>query len=295
LAHHEATFNEIWRTLPKQDETAAPDDDPTEEFSPDGQLQTPEENILYFLEKRSPSLKVWQREILRIVRNIAQYFYPQKQTKVMNEGCATFVHHYIMTEMHEKGLITDGAYLEFLQSHSAVVFQPEFDDQRYSGLNPYALGFAVMSDIRRICEDPSEEDRQWFPDLAGSGDWRGALKDAWENFRDESFLLQYLSPKVMRDFRLFAIRDEENDPFFVVAGIHDEFGYRRVREVLARNYDLGIIEPNIQVVAANLAGDRKLTLRHTRHNGMPLDEANRKEVLKHIHRLWGHEVSIVSE
>ncbi|MEM1409540.1 MAG: SpoVR family protein, partial [Pseudomonadota bacterium] len=94
LAHHEATFNEIWRTLPKQDETAAPDDDPTEEFSPDGQLQTPEENILYFLEKRSPSLKVWQREILRIVRNIAQYFYPQKQTKVMNEGCATFVHHY---------------------------------------------------------------------------------------------------------------------------------------------------------------------------------------------------------
>ncbi len=56
-------------------------------------MKLPEENLLYFLEKNSPSLKPWQREMLRIVRNLAQYFYPQRQTKVMNEGCATFVHY----------------------------------------------------------------------------------------------------------------------------------------------------------------------------------------------------------
>ncbi len=73
-------------------------------------IKLPEENLLYFLEKKSPILRPWQREILRIVRNVAQYFYPQRQTKVMNEGCATFVHHYIMTELHDRGLITDGSY-----------------------------------------------------------------------------------------------------------------------------------------------------------------------------------------
>ena len=95
-------------------------------------MNLPEENLLYFLEKHSPVLKPWQREILRIVRNIAQYFYPQRQTKVMNEGCATFVHHYIMNALYDRGLITEGSMLEFLHSHTSVVFQPDFDDPRYS-------------------------------------------------------------------------------------------------------------------------------------------------------------------
>ena len=56
-------------------------------------LKLPEENLLYFLEKNSLVLEPWQREILRIVRIVAQYFYPQRQTQVMNEGCATFVHY----------------------------------------------------------------------------------------------------------------------------------------------------------------------------------------------------------
>ena len=114
-------------------------------------LELPQENVLYFLEKVAPRLAPWQREILRIVRIIAQYFYPQTQTKVMNEGCATYTHYRIMNRLHEKGLINDGAMVEFLRSHTNVVFQPEFDDPRYSGINPYALGFAMMQDIARIC------------------------------------------------------------------------------------------------------------------------------------------------
>ena len=116
-------------------------------------LGLPEENLLYFLEKTAPRLQPWQREILRIVRHIAQYFYPQRQTKVMNEGCATYVHYRIMTRLHEQGQIADGTFLEFLQSHTNVVFQPDFDDRRFSGINPYALGFAMMRDIERIVTD----------------------------------------------------------------------------------------------------------------------------------------------
>ena len=55
--------------------------------------------------------------------------------------------------------MTDGAMLEFLHSHSNVVFQPDFDDPRYGGINPYALGFAMMQDIERICTEPTDEDR----------------------------------------------------------------------------------------------------------------------------------------
>ncbi len=66
-------------------------------------LRLPEENLLYFLEKNSPKLQDWQRELLRIVRNVAQYFYPQRQTKLMNEGCATFVHYTSSTGSTTRG------------------------------------------------------------------------------------------------------------------------------------------------------------------------------------------------
>ncbi len=295
LAYDEANFNDLWRTLPKvegEDDLARDPLTPVEEMVEEDhvRMKLPEENLLYFLEKHSPILRPWQRELLRIVRNVAQYFYPQKQTKVMNEGCATFVHHYIMHELHNRGQINDGALLEFMHSHSSVIFQPSFDDPHYSGFNPYALGFAMMEDIKRICEDPTEEDKAWFPDIAGKDDWRGVLKYAWANFRDESFIHQYLSPKVMRDFRLFAIHDETENPSYVVSAIHDEAGFRKVRTELARMFDIGQLEPDIQVVEANVRGDRKLHLQHTMHQGVPLDQKIKEKVLAHIERLWGHEV-----
>ena len=175
-------------------------------------MKLPEENLLYFLEKNSPSLKPWQREMLRIVRNLAQYFYPQRQTKVMNEGCATFVHYTIMNMLYDRGLITEGALFEFLHSHTSVVFQPEFDDQRYYG---------HQSLRARLCDDGRHQAHLRSADGRGprlvSGDSRAratamaALKDAWANYRDESFIEQFLSPKVMRDFRLFALFDKADD------------------------------------------------------------------------------------
>ena len=132
--HAEEDYSELWRTLPAGAEPPPPrrvwdiDEDDSDDTP-----KLPEENLLYFLEKNSPGLKSWQREILRIVRHLAQYFYPQRQTKVMNEGAATFVHHLILNMLYDRGLLTEGAIFEFLASHTAVVFQPEFDDPRFSG------------------------------------------------------------------------------------------------------------------------------------------------------------------
>jgi stage V sporulation protein R len=116
--------------------------------------EEPQENLLYFIEKNAPLLEPWQREIVRIVRKVAQYFYPQRQTQVMNEGWATFWHYTLLNTMYDEGMLADGYMIEILSSHTNVVFQPPVTHPRYSGINPYALGFAMFTDIKRICENP---------------------------------------------------------------------------------------------------------------------------------------------
>ncbi|HEU0222589.1 MAG TPA: SpoVR family protein [Paracoccaceae bacterium] len=290
LEEEERTAHYLWSAL---DAARSPAERDLKARDRKREMRLPEENILYFLERYSPVLKPWEREILRIVRTIAQYFYPQKQTKVMNEGCACFVHHYILTRMHERGLIHDGAMLEILHNHSNVLFQPGFDDPRYGGINPYALGFAMMQEIKRICAQPEPEDMEWFPGIAGSGDWRGVLKEAWANYRDESFIHQFLSPAVMRRFRMFALHDDGEAPYYTVSGIHDERGYLAVRDALAHSYDVSVSEPDIQVVDVDLLGDRQLRLRRFRHRGVPLDGRDRDATLAHLRALWGFDVELV--
>jgi len=97
----------------------------------------------------------------------------------------------------------------------------------------------------------------------------------------------------MREFRLFSIIDDETQKDLEVAAIHDESGYRHLREALSRQYDLGSREPNIQVWNVNVRGDRALTLRHTQHNERPLND-DTLEVIKHVARLWGFGVSLES-
>ncbi|KZY32839.1 MULTISPECIES: SpoVR family protein [unclassified Oleiphilus] len=283
--HLQQQVNELWRTIPVSGDK--------EEAEKDQRYpEEPQENLLYFFEKNAPMLAPWQREVLRIVRKIAQYFYPQRQTQVMNEGWASFWHYTIMNTMYDKGLVNEGFIIEFLKSHTAVVYQPPFDSQWYSGINPYTLGFAMFQDIKRICQQPTDEDRQWFPDIAGT-DWLETLDFAMRNFKDESFILQFLSPKVIRDLKLFAIRDDDQQSHYEVTGIHDEQGYRYVREKLSQQYNLSMREPDIQVWNVDLRGDRSLTLRHTPNSRVPLGKST-DEVLKHIHRLWGFDVHLFS-
>ncbi|VUD40381.1 hypothetical protein TDB9533_00167 [Thalassocella blandensis] len=278
--------NDLWRTIPISEKEQA--QQKRERFP-----KEPQENLLYFFEKNAPLLEPWQREIVRIVRKIAQYFYPQRQTQVMNEGWACFWHHLLINEMYDRGFVTDGFMMEFMQSHAGVIYQPPYNSQYYSGINPYTLGFHMMTDIRRICEKPTEEDKQWFPDIAGSP-WLETLDFAMRNFKDESFILQYLSPKLIRDLKLFTILDDDTHKEIEVVAIHDDSGYQQVRETLSAQYNLGNREPNIQVFDVDVRGDRSLTLHHTRFNRKPLQEDNTEEVLKHIHRLWGFDVHLNS-
>ncbi|PDQ20567.1 SpoVR family protein [Mesorhizobium sanjuanii] len=294
LEYEERSYNDLWRTLPSAQESKKADGVDARMAERKKSLNLPEENLLYFLEKNSLILEPWQREIVRIVRIIAQYFYPQRQTQVMNEGCATFVHYTLMNMLFDRDRISEGAMLEILRNHSNVIFQPAYDDPRFSGINPYALGLDMMQDIQRMSIEPTAEDRDWFPDIAGHGNWREVLLEAWANHRDESFIRQYLSPSLIRKWRLFVLADGADEPHFEVASIHNERGYDKIRAALANSYDIGANRPDIQVIDVDLLGDRQLRLQHRVKDGIVLDEGSRDQTLRHVRNLWGYEVSLVA-
>ena len=211
----------------------------------------------------------------------------------MNEGWACFWHYTLINRLYDEGLVDEGFILEFIQSHTNVVYQPPYNSKYYSGLNPYALGFAMWRDIRRICEDPTQEDREWFPDIAGSN-WQETFDFAMKNFKDESFVAQYLSPRLMREFRLFAVLDDDKREKLKIEAIHDEQGYRSLRQLLSDHYNLGSREPNIQVWNVDLRGDRSLTLRHFQYQRRPLGETL-EPVMRHLATLWGFTVRMESQ
>jgi stage V sporulation protein R len=151
----------------------------------------------------------------------------------------------------------------------------------------------MFTDLKRICSSPSEEDRRWFPEIAGT-DWNKTLDFAMRNFKDESYIGQFLSPKLMRDFHLFAVADHETETELFIDAIHDDNGYRRLRKLLSEQYKRENSVPDIQVVRYERDGDRSLTLRHFRARNRPLMTEEAQEVMKHLARLWGFPVRLES-
>jgi len=280
--------NDLWRTLPTKEKEMRVHDDAIKHKFP----KQPQENILYFIEKNAPYMESWQREIVRIVRKIGQYFYPQGQTKCSNEGFASYTHYKIINKMYDEGYLPDGFMLEFIEHHTSVLAQPGFSSKYYYGFNPYTLGFNIYSDIERICKNPTEEDREWFPNLIGK-DWLTEVHYAMENFKDESFIMQYLSPKVMRDMRMISIFDDADEPVWVVNGIHNKNGYKRIRETLANQYQRDRYVPDIQIDNVNVYGDRTLTLIHTSSDGKSVDDNSAESTCYYVQKLWGCPVELV--
>lgn len=284
LEQWEKAQTEMWYVLDPQVKKLKPHDKKI--------LEEPEENLLYFMEKNSPILQPWQRELVRIVRKISQYWYPQMFTKTLNEGIATFSHYWILNTMYDRGQINDAHMMEWLSSHANVVFQPSYDVPGFSGINPYALGFAIFKDLHRICNNPTLEDQQWFPKIVGE-DWKSVIRSAATEYRDDSFIQQWLSPKVARDLKLFAITDDKSVSQIKVDAIHNMETFAQLRMILANQYDVNAHMPNIMVVAAELEGDRSLKLVHKMFQNKTLDK-NTQVLLGHVHRLWGYPVTLQS-
>lgn len=218
-------------------------------------INLPEENLLYFIEKNSPILNNWQRELLHIVRNLAQFSYQNisGQSQIMAEGTAMFTECYIMERAHQDGYIDQGSYLEYLKMNSGVLRQvlinsridDPFSAMQHGKLNPYFIGLEMMRDIKRMCQDPNESDRKFYRDICGS-DWKKTLSDAISYYKDDSFIRQFLSPTLIKKLRLMHSSYDSKAPNEIKIESHAQY-VDDIREALANINTMENYIPNVKI------------------------------------------------
>ncbi len=273
-----------------------------------------EANILGFIADNGPHLPEWKRNIMRMSSRLAQYFKPQMVTQTVNEGMATYVHDKIMTTMRDIGLIDYGMYAEYQQLNAGVLYQqsgvvpvrgPDGKVMRDEDgrpieklvgaqMNPYVLGLTILRDIERICKDPTEEDRKWFPQFAGEPDWMSMIKHAVYSSHDETFIQNYLSPKVMRDMDMLAVESRPENDYYEITAIHAGEGFRKLRDVLAADKRFWEKVPKITLHDYQDRTDRCLILRHHVIDDKLLDTRDAELILEYMHHHWEHPVVIES-
>ena len=249
----------------------------------------PNENILEFIASYNPYLPEWKKDVLRMVDQETRYFVPQMDTKIMNEGWASYWHHRVLRELK----LPEGIHLEFLVRHSQVLRPSP------GGLNPYHLGFILWHDIeRRWNEGETGEEflskpRPKKTEGMDENDTPGRKKifEIRESDRDSSFLRRFLTPQIMRELELF--QHEKRGKDRVITKVADEESWETIKETLIRNVGTGSI-PIIKVVDADFGKNRTLHLKHY-HEGRDLLLEYAEHTLKNIGKLWEREVVLETE
>ena len=210
----------------------------------------------------------------------------------MNEGCATYVHYQIMNRLHEKGLITDGTMLEFLRSHTNVVFQPDFDDPRYLRHQPLRarLRHDAATSSASAPSRPTRTASGSPTSPATATRWR-CCATSGRTTATRASSCSILSPRLIRDFGLFHVLRRRRG---AAPGGRGDPRRARLPQDPARagaavRRRPGPL-PDIQVVDVDLAGDRRLILHHRALNRVLLDEKDARQVLQHLADLWGYDV-----
>ncbi|HTY60771.1 MAG TPA: SpoVR family protein [Acidobacteriota bacterium] len=235
----------------------------------------PDQDLLLFIRDHNPNLSGWERDILTIVHEESQYFIPQIETKLMNEGWATYWHKRILDSLD----LPEDLQLEFIVRHNQVV-RP-----LASSLNPYHVGLAIWQDIDRRCHEPVDGNAETSENEAES-EGTGRLFEVRESDRDSSFLRRHLTEELIRDLNLYEYQTKEGRR--TVRNVADRDGWRQVKETLLRNVGIDSV-PVIKVVDADFGHRHTLYLVHD-HDGRDLELEYADKTLAHITQLWGGEV-----
>jgi stage V sporulation protein R len=244
---------------------------------------SPERDVLLFLLEHAP-LQRWQQDLLSIVRDEAYYFAPQAQTKIMNEGWATYWHTKIMTEK----LLDASEVIDYADHHSGTVYtQP-------GGLNPYKLGLELFRNIEErwdrgqfgadweACEDWVEK-RRWNR-RAGQG--RAKIFEVRKLYNDVTFIDTYLTEDFCREQKLFHFSyNKQTDQYHIDSREFDKIK----QQMLFQLTNFG--QPIIAVSNGNYRNRGELYLVH-QHEGMDLKLDHAEDSLRNLHRLWQRPVHL---
>ncbi len=260
-----------------------------------GQVSPESLSVLDFIADFSPTLPRSARKVIKSYAEIGRYFYPQMMTKMLNEGWASFWHHQLTHDLYEEGWLDEGRMMEILHSHTCVVAHNH--NEMGVNFNPYHLGYNLLHDIKRICTQPTDEDRAYFPDLVNT-DWLDAVKDCCYNFNDSTAISQFLSPKLARDYKLMVthVKGELKDygwrgiveeKFYNVDEIHDDNGFKSIRRVLSDKYNFydGEKFPLLEVGGFNRT-TKRLSLNALFNKSKGVDHSDIDRLLDSIQNLW---------
>ncbi len=262
---HESPYDDLWGLDDRQRE---------EESQPAGKRfpPAPEKDLLWFIQEYSPSLEEWQRDIISTLRDEMLYFWPQMETKIMNEGWASYWHQRIIRELD----LTSEETIEFAKLNSAVV-QPS-----RQSLNPYYLGLKLFEDIEKRWDNPTEEEREKLGRQPGSG--RDKMFEVRETESDQSFLRNYLTKQLVEELDLYIF--EKKGPEWKITdktweSIRDQLSGSRV--------NCGF--PTLMVVDGDFNRASELYLKH-QYEGIELDLKYVERTLPYVVKLWGKNVHL---
>jgi stage V sporulation protein R len=238
----------------------------------------PDEDVLLFIRDHNPYLAEWEKDLLTIVDEEAKYFLPMMETKIMNEGWASYWHKQILESLD----IDQGLRIEFIVRHNQVL-------RPIPGqINPYHLGFKIWEDIYRRHTDPTPDEVKKYGAPTKNG--KDKIFEVREVERDASFLRRYLTEEMMRELDMFQYEARGDD--YVVSKVSDEDNWKIVKETLIKNVGTGSI-PVIKVEDADFGHNRTLYLKHY-HDSRDLQLEYAEKTLGFVYRLWGRECALES-
>jgi stage V sporulation protein R len=234
----------------------------------------PEEDILLFIRDHNLQLAEWEKDLLTMVHEQAQYFIPQIETKIMNEGWASFWHKRILEALD----LPQSLRIEFLVRHTQVL------SPHPGGLNPYHIGMKLWEDIEKRWTEPDpEEEKEYGPKKKNA---REKLFEVREVERDSSFLRRYLTENLVRELNLFEYKLRGNEK--VVSRVADEDSWQAIKDTLIQNVGTGTI-PVIKIDDSDYSNNRGLFLKHS-HDGRDLQLEYAEKTLQYLRQLWGREI-----
>lgn len=233
----------------------------------------PEKDILLFIEAHSRELEPWQRDVLTMLREEMLYFWPQLETKIMNEGWASYWHQRIMRELD----LDSSESIEFAKLNAGVV-QPS-----KTGINPYYLGLKIFEDIEERYDHPCEELKK-----AGvtEGSGRSKMFEVREIESDISFIRNYLTKDLVMREDLYLFQKQGRD-YKVI-----DKEWKAVRDQLVSMRVNGGF-PYLTVIDGDYLKNNELYIKHW-YEGIELDLKYLEKVLPYLYQLWGRSVHIES-
>lgn len=221
--------------------------------------EEPQEDILSFVAEYG-RLQDWEKDILSIVREEALYFIPQIETKIMNEGWASFWHYTILNKLE----LPQNMHFEFLRKHNEVIRPLK------SSINPYFIGFKIIENLYNT-------------------QGKDKIFEVRENERDQSFIRRYLTQELCSEMNLFEYISTGNE--YMISEVSDDEGWKIVRDTLCNTVGIGSV-PTIKVTEWS-PKENTLFLEHE-FDGRELELSYAYETLKHLVDLWKGKVVLTT-